>query len=125
MAAPNLHVSDEAKKALGGDGFEYFGSQLMTRSYQRWLQGVRTHRHDLEPRGLWPFDFPPAKLESGQFLVSTYLGGEIAVITTASDQWLLMTDELPQAAQVYKERQRDATPFVFKTVIRPKGEEPA
>jgi hypothetical protein len=106
-----LHISEKVKKEMGAAGVLMLGRGMMERSFQKWQAGFRTRRAGC-PKGLWPLRFQGKPLE-GEFLVSSYVGGTFTVITTPTDQWLVLTSELEQAELLAKNAEKTAKPFAF------------
>ena len=107
----NIRISEAVREEMGPHGILLVGRRLLERSFQHWLAGVRTRRRDC-PKDLWPIRFQGRNL-SGEFLVSTYVGATYTVITTPTDQWLLLTAEMEQHRLLGAECRRRATPFGF------------
>ena len=84
-----VNVSDRAK----AEGIEMLFEGLLARSREKFAGGVRTK--------IGPMRFGGRVLMN--YLLSTYMGGEYAVITTRHEQWLVMSSEL-ENADVVKER---------------------
>jgi hypothetical protein len=101
------HVSELAMQDLGEAGMEIIGTPCLDRSLQKWQAGMRTTKR---ASTVWPIIFQGRPLE-GEFLLSGYIGGTYAVITTATDQWLVLTTELGQGDAVQAEISSKATPF--------------
>lgn len=104
------HVSDKAMNEFGGIG-QMLGLPLMERSLNKWNAGMRT-REQYSPKELWPFVFQ-GKPMMGEFLVSSYAGGKYTVVTNATEQWFVLTDELEQGRFIQGDHSATSKPFGF------------
>ena len=96
------NISENARAEIGEN---FLTTQLYERSAQKFQEGVRT---------TIPFRMDGKPL-TGDYLVSTYIGGCVLVVTTRREQWLVMTDEQnPDAASTLRKvHEQIATPFGF------------
>jgi hypothetical protein len=83
-------------------------SLMFDRSLEYWQAGVRTRECDLPP-GLWPVVW--GGTEMSEVLVSNYCQAEYTVLTTATDQYLLYTDEMPQGQALKAHGKTKAKPW--------------
>lgn len=92
-------VDQKVKQELGPVA-EQVMKEMFRRAKSFWRKGGRT---------TLPFRFRGKDL-TGKCLVSSFLGGEYAVITTSKTQWLVKTDELEVAHQIRGDHDQFATP---------------
>jgi hypothetical protein len=104
------HVSDKAMSKFGSI-WEMMGLPLMERSHDKWKAGMRT-KEQHTPKELWPFVLN-GKPMTGEFLVSSYAGGAYTVVTTATDQWFVLTEELEQGQFIKSDHSATSRQFVF------------
>jgi hypothetical protein len=85
----------------------------LDRSKQKFQAGLRTRKKDCK---VWPLTHAGKEL-SGEFLVSTYFGGTIGVITTPTSQWVGMIEEMDQGAELAGNHAEIARPFVAEVKV--------
>lgn len=78
------------------------------RSKQKFDGGLRTRRQDSH---IWPLTHQGRRLD-GDFLISTYVGGVIGVITTPTWQWVGPTVEMDQGEGFARNHSAKARRFV-------------
>lgn len=92
-------------------GQELITDALLERSLEKFDEGLRSRP---TKGGLPATRFEGRELKDGTYLLSTYLGGMYAVITTRYWQWVGLTEQLTGAASIVANHQKTATPVVFQ-----------
>src|SRR5262245_39835690 len=96
-----VYLSDKAKahEAM----FTTMG--LLHRSEEKFQQGLRTKKQYCDYQNWCAY----RKLYGADFLVSTYVGGTYAVVTTPTAQYGYLTEEMANAAALIKNHSQNAS----------------